>query len=524
MSHVSRAGRGYQSIGKKFDNIDDLLLKRRLKKIDKRLNMEQDSVGNVVYTDPHLFYQSFGYLVHPFTKQKVVHLAPYQYEAWLDILNFKYNIFIKSNKIGLSTLALIALYQNCMLKDSAGAEKLVIAQTSKMAKEHLYTLRQLILSSDTFKNTLIMRPARYQLRDERTKATELFIQNPYNPSRPTRIIALGASAASSVSWKNVDFILVSDITKASIDYSEVIDGAFTRLAMSRGKFVIETIPRGPRGKVYALWQDCLAGKNDFKPHKYPVEMAIDAGLVSKEFIDEERRRLGPYYNEYYGAEFISVGGNVFSPQQIEDAIKAQREINEKPQLPHHVMQSFPKSIGIDPAFGSDSMFAICITQMRNGMIEVIYAEEFTGMDHEKMCNLIINLMHRYNITKAYTDMQMQSVSDKLKIMQNDLSDDKNTKNIPFDQLRLSDYKINPISFGKYGMQMIQHAQRIFSEKLIAIDETRFSNLVAQLKTATLTNPSGDRPELDKQTYGTMDLFDAFRLSLVNYGWRQTEAY
>lgn len=518
----ARAGHGFQSIGKKMDNVDEMLLKRRIKKIDKRLNLDQDSLGNVVYVDPHLFYESFGYLTHPFTKKKVEHLTPYQYEAWRDILDYKYNIFIKSNKIGLSTSVLISLFQNCMLKESAGMEKLVIAQTSKMAKEHLYTLRQLILGSDTFKSTLIMRPSRYLLRDEATKATELFIQNPYNPAKPTRVIALGASAASSVSWKNVDFIMVSDITKASIDYTEVIDGAFTRLAMSRGKMVIETIPRGPKGKVYSLWQDCLAGKNDFKPHKYPVELAIDAGLVSKEFIDEERRRLGPYFNEYYGAEFISVGGNVFSPKQIQDAMEAAKEIAGKPQLAAHLQQAFPKSIGVDPAFGSDSMFAIVITQMRSGIIEVIYAEEFSGMDHEQMCNLIVNLMHRHNITKAYTDMQMQSVSDKLKIMQNDINDDKNTKNVPFDQLRLSDYKINPISFGKYGMQMIQHAQRIFSEKLIAIDEMRFSNLLAQLKTATLINPSGDRPELDKDTYGTMDLFDAFRLSLVNYGWRQTE--
>jgi hypothetical protein len=513
--------RELKSLGKDFKRVDELLLKRHRKVLDRKLNMFTDTDGNVVYTDPHLFYQSFGYLTHPFTKQKVEHLAPYQYESWRDIIDYKYNIFIKSNKIGLSTLALMALFQNCMLKDGAGNEKLVIAQTSKMAKEHLYTLRQLILSSETFKNTMIMRPGRYLLRDEATKVTELFIHNPYRPEKPTRVIALGASAASSVSWKNVDFILVSDITKANIDYTEVIDGAFTRLAMTRGKFVIETIPRGPRGKVYSLWQDCLAGKNDFKPHKYPVEMAIQAGLISQEFIDEEKRRLGPYFNEYYGAEFISVGGNVFSEQQIADALEAASVLNQKP-LNQSAIWSFPKSMGIDPAFGSDSMFAIVVTQMRNGIIEVIYAEEFTGMDHEKMCNLCINIMHRYNITKCYVDMQMQSVSDKLKLMQNDSTDEKGTKNIPFDQLRLSEYKINPISFGKYGMQMIQHAQRIFSEKYIAIDENRFANLVAQLKTATLVNPSGERPELDKDTYGTMDLFDAFRLSLVNYGFRAVE--
>ena len=509
---------------KDFVRIKDDIVKTFNRRFSRKLNMTTDTEGNIVYKDPHLFYQSFGYLAPPFARKVVTHLAPYQYEAWRDILDWRYNIFIKSNKIGLSTSILIGLFQNCMLKNSAGNEKLVICQSSQMAKEHLYTLRQLILNSERFRNTLIMRPSRYLLKDEVSKVTQLYIHNPYEPKRPTRIIGLGASAASSVSWKNVDFIMVSDITKAATDYTEVIDGAFTRLAISNGKFVIETIPRGPKGKVYSIWNDAINGKNDFKPHKFPIDMAIQAGLVSQEFIDSERLRLGPYFNEYYGAEFISVGGNVFSPKQITDAIQLSKDINEKHPINPDVQFAFPKSMGIDPAFGSDSMFAICVTQMRNGVIEVIYAEEFQGMDHERMCNMIVNIMHRMNVTRVYVDMQMQSVSDKLKLMQNDVKSDKPTRNVPFEELRTSEYKINPISFGKYGMQMIQHAQRIFSEKLIAIEESRFTNLIAQLRTATLVNPSGDRPELDKDTYGTMDLFDAFRLSLVNYGWRQTESY
>lgn len=509
-------------ISRGIDTLNQLNIKKRYN--INNLQMTTDSDGNVVYKDPALFYQSFGYLIHPFTKQKVKHLTEYQMEFWKDILSYPYNIAIKSNKIGLSTMCLIALYQNCMLRDSAGNEKLVICQTQQMAKEHLYTLRQLLLGSDTYKHTLIMRPGKYLLKDEVTKITQLFIHNPYNPGKPSRIIGLGASAASSVSWKNVDFIYISDITKAATDYTEVIDGAFTRLAMSRGKFVIETIPRGPRGKIYSLWQDCIAGKNDFRPHKYPVQLAIDAGLVSYEFIEEEKRRLGAFFTEYYGAEFISVGGNVFRPEHIQRAIELAKK---QPGYDESYQRDYPKSMGVDPAFGSESMFAIVVTQMRNGIIELTYAEEFTGMDHDSMCRMILNMMHRMNITKVYIDGNMQSVSDMLKQKQNDEAapDDRRIKSVPFDELRHSRYKINPIMFGGvrgYGMQMIQHAQRIFSENLIAIDELRFSPLIQQLKTATLVNPSGEAPSLDKETYGTMDLFDAFRLSLVNYGWGHVE--
>jgi hypothetical protein len=505
-------------ISRGVDTVNQLNVRKKYN-IDN-LRMTTDTEGNVVYKDPHLFYLSFGPLIHPFTKKKVMELTPYQYEFWNDIIKYPYNIAIKSNKIGLSTTCLIALYQNCMLRESAGNEKLVICQTQQMAKEHLYTLRQLLLNSDTYKHTLIMRPGKYLLKDEVTKVTQLFIHNPYNPAKPTRIIGLGSSAASSVSWKNVDVIYISDITKASTDYTEVIDGAFTRLAMSRGKFIIETIPRGPRGKIYSLWQDCLANKNDFRPHKYPVQLAIDAGLVSAEFIEEEKRRLGAFFTEYYGAEFISVGGNVFRPEHIQRAIELAKT---QPAYDPSYLQDFPKSMGVDPAFGSESMFAIVVTQMRNGIIEVTYAEEFTGMDHDSMCRMILGMMHRMNITKVYIDGNMQSVSDMLKMKQNDVpsDEDRRIKSVPFDELRYSKYKINPIMFGGqrgYGMQMIQHAQRIFSENLIAIDELRFSPLIQQLKTATLVNPSGEAPSLDKETYGTMDLFDAFRLSLVNYGW------
>jgi len=514
--------RNLKMISRGIDKQNQLNIRKRYN-VDN-LQLTTDSEGNVVYKDPKLFYHSFGLLTHPYTKQKVKDLTDYQYEFWKSILANKYNIAIKSNKIGLSTTCLILLYQNCMLREGAGNEKLVICQTQQMAKEHLYTLRQLLLSSDNYKHTLIMRPGKYLLKDEVTKITQLFIHNPYNPSKPTRIIGLGASAASSVSWKNVDFIYVSDITKAATDYTEVIDGAFTRLAMSRGKFVIETIPRGPRGKVYSLWQDAVNGKNDFKWFKYPVELAIEAGLVSREFIEEEKRRLGAYFTEYYGAEFISVGGNVFKAEQIEQAIELAKKM---PPYDDSYEKVYPKSMGVDPAFGSESMFAICVTQLRNGIIEVIASEEFQGMDHEQMCRMIVNWMHRLNITKVYVDGNMMSVVNKLKQMQSDevSEEDRKVRNIPFADIRFSKYVINPITFGGprgYGMQMIQHLQRIFSEGIIAIDKLRFEPLLQQLRTATLVNPSGEAPSLDKETYGTMDMFDALRLSCANYGWETSQ--
>ena len=176
-------------------------------------------------------------------------------------------------------------------------------------------------------------------------------------------------------------------------------------------------------------------------------------------------------------------------------------------------------MGVDPAFGSDSLFAIVITQKRNGIIEVIHSEEFPGMDHDQMCKMIVNMMARHNISKVYVDSQMQSVIDKVKAMTGDAEYEGKRVAMPLREIPYSKYKIYGVNFGRYGLEMIQHSQRIFSEGIIAIDETKHSNLLQQLRTATLINQNGRRPELDKDHYGTMDTYDAFNLSLINYTFK-----
>ena len=61
-------------------------------------------------------------------------------------------------------------------------------------------------------------------------------------------------------------------------------------------------------------------------------------------------------------------GNVFSQLSIDNATKIQYN-------PDKINPNAKKSIGIDPSFGS-SMFAIVATQLVDGKIQVIYAEEY----------------------------------------------------------------------------------------------------------------------------------------------------
>lgn len=56
--------------------------------------------------DPQLFYQDFGYLLHPKTGEPVQQLTDYQYKIWNDKYHSKYRLVLKSQKVGITTSVL----------------------------------------------------------------------------------------------------------------------------------------------------------------------------------------------------------------------------------------------------------------------------------------------------------------------------------------------------------------------------------------------------------------------------------
>ena len=206
---------------------------------------------------PQRFYEDFGLLSHPRTNQPVPKLADVSDRStWNAGFYHKYRLVVKSQKIGLSTSVLLEDFQHS-ITDCIGHELLLIAQTIPHAREHLYTLRRMILQSKKYSPYLISKPTEIELamRDEVTKVTVIYIHNPDNPRKPTRIIGLGANEASIWSWKEVKFIHISDIAVVNkTDYAGVISADLTRLANTDGGMIIETPPFGSHGKIYEIYQ------------------------------------------------------------------------------------------------------------------------------------------------------------------------------------------------------------------------------------------------------------------------------
>ena len=234
----------------------------------------------------------------------------------------------------MTTSSLMEDFQKCIIPTSGhplsewscmGREILIIAQKFDMAKEHLSTLYEMLIES-SYADYVIDKPLQFTNRSgkSKTKANMLYIQNPERPKKPTRIIALGPRASGVWSWKNVKHIHMSDVAAVDqVDDSQLFGAAFSRLANTGGSMLIESPPRGTTGKVYDIYtQSELMGDEQFEEAKFQVQkiyasQAVEAGLITQEFLDAERVRLGSLYPMFYEAEFLNPFTSWYTKEMIQ---------------------------------------------------------------------------------------------------------------------------------------------------------------------------------------------------------------
>lgn len=287
--------------------------------------------------DYEKFYSNVGYFVNQKTNEYVTVLASHQIQTWADRWISKYRLYLKSQKIGLSTMILLEDL-HIALTVGRGKEILIISQSKEKAKEHIQDLKKMIGNS-IYRDFLIDRAITEEelLKDERSKIDTIYLRNPADSNRPTKIIALGiTSAGSLISFKRVCHIHMSDVTLADMTeerFQESFGGAFSRLANTDGSLVIECPPRGPSGPVFNIVDDDDSLKQDgitveleegkkiltpsgFLVRKYTYQVGIDCGMITPEFIEKEKRRLGVLFGMYYLADFYSTDQTWFDKDSI----------------------------------------------------------------------------------------------------------------------------------------------------------------------------------------------------------------
>lgn len=202
--------------------------------------------------------------------------------------------------------------------------------------------------------------------------------------------------------------------------------------------------------------------------------------------------------------FLGKIGNTFRPTDIGKATNYKYDSQ-------NINKFASKSIGLDPAWGS-SNFGICITQLVDGKVQVLYAEEFERAEHSNMIDKVWGLVLKYDPTKIYIDGANPSFIRSLKIQISE--DPEYEKQIEMAQHQKIDpgywMKVLPVNFAKEHVKMLAHTRTFLENRFIAIDP-RFEKLIMSLHTAV-----DIEGKLDKNSTSYNDIFDAFRLSLQLY--------
>jgi hypothetical protein len=272
--------------------------------------------------------------------------------------------------------------------------------------------------------------------------------------------------------------------------------------------VLVSTPKAPGGLMQQieLESDSLYHKLFFDYHHglqgpYPIYSQTQIDIA----------RLSPEFPREYELQYLGVVGNVFSQMSIENVQKI--EYN-----PGVIVLDAPKSIGIDPSYGS-SNFAIVATQLVDGKIQVIIAEEYSRPSFPDMIERIWQLKNRLgHCSNIYVDASGPEVVLSLK---QEFGESFNNEYIKEQFAECRKYNLNiedrmfivPVPFSVEGAKMLQHTKWLLEEKdedgssLIAIHPS-FEKLLTALRTAVASEY-----KLDKQETTFDDILDAFRLAL-----------
>jgi hypothetical protein len=176
-------------------------------------------------------------------------------------------------------------------------------------------------------------------------------------------------------------------------------------------------------------------------------------------------------------------------------------------------------MGIDPAYGS-SAFGIVVTQWVDGIVQILYAEEYHRPDYNEMLSTVYSLMSKYDIDSVYVDGANPSFIKSLKLQIGEDTDyDKVIARYRSEGLddATKDMRIVPVNFNSEHKAMLGHCKMLLERDggRIAINPDKFDKLITSLRTAVDIDGT-----LDKEATSYNYVFDAFRLALKFYHFEE----
>jgi terminase large subunit-like protein len=284
------------------------------------------------------------------------------------------------------------------------------------------------------------------------------------------------------------------------------------IAKSNPYIVMVSTPNAPDGlfeRIEKESEDTCLYKRIFLDYTYGIGKIYTAEEI-------EQAKQSPSFEREYNLKYLGRIGNVFHTKDIEAALEMGRKYDPDYLDPWHFSS---RSMGIDPAYGS-SAFGIVVTQWLDNHVQILVAEEYHRPDYNEMLSLVYKLMTKYKVDKTYIDGANPSFIRSLKLQIGEDPDyDKVIARFKADGFEVVDalknMKIVPVNFSKEHKPMLGHCKLILENepRKIAINP-KFEKLITSLRTAVDADGT-----LDKESTSYNDVFDAFRLALKFYHFR-----
>jgi hypothetical protein len=202
-------------------------------------------------------------------------------------------------------------------------------------------------------------------------------------------------------------------------------------------------------------------------------------------------KRSPSFEREYNLKYLGLIGNVFHTKDIEAAIL-------KGEIFKDSLNTYTqKSVGLDPGFGS-SAFGVCITELVDGLVHVLHAEEYLRPDFNQMIDTTVELLEEHGITfesqcRIFVDGANPEFIRSLKQrVEEDPDYDRFIKTLKHNYGPSYDLKslmynmlVVPVNFSTEHKKMLAHCKQILELNggCVAIDENKHSKLITALRTA-----------------------------------------
>ena len=254
---------------------------------------------------------------------------------------------LTSQKIGLSSLGIVMTLHHA-LTDCQGFQIIILAQSIEKSEEHADDMVKMLQGSLKYRDYLISRSteniSRMGSQRDKTRVQQVMIQTRDRSREATRIYVLPPTAPSIASLKRVKFIWASDITiiRDLPERQEVYFQALTsRLILTEGSIFIECPTVGHLGPIYDLDDKFQAltkagrspGRHEFYVDRIKVKEAVDAGLMTQEAVDAERKDHGPMFDAFFNADWFAGDSVWYRKDQLSRTTKWATSLIEDRELP-----------------------------------------------------------------------------------------------------------------------------------------------------------------------------------------------